>query len=267
MDRDIILDVKGLKTSFYGNEGEIRAVDGVSFTLERGKTLGIVGESGSGKSVTALSILGLLERTTGKVIAGEVWFKGVDILKNTKKEMRNIRGSGIAMIFQESMTSLNPTMTCGEQIAEMIRFRQKVEYQKTNGKEAWKKAVEMLDLFGIPEPEKMAKCYPFELSGGMHQRVMIGISLACNPELLIADEPTTSLDLITQAQILEVIKSWQREKGTSLIINTHDFGVIAEMCDDVAVMHEGKIVEVADVDTLFNQPKHWKTIELLNNRL
>lgn len=252
--------MKNLCTSFFTDEGEVKAVDGVDLSIEKGKTLGIVGESGSGKSITSLSILRLLQEPAGRIKEGEVIFKGEDLVKKTKKQMREIRGNNISMIFQEPMTSLNPTLTCGEQIAESIRI-----HQKLNKKKAWAKAVDMLKLVGIPSPEKRAKQYPFELSGGMRQRVMIAISLACNPELLIADEPTTALDVTIQAQILELIKNLQKELGTSLMIITHDLGVVAEMCDKVAVMYCGKVVEYADVKTIFTNPKHPYTIGLLNS--
>lgn len=255
-----ILEVKNLRTSFFTDEGEVKAVDGVDFSIEKGKTIGIVGESGSGKSITSLSILRLLQEPAGKVVGGEIIFKGENLLNKSKKEMMNIRGNNISMIFQEPMTSLNPTLTCGEQIAESIRI-----HQKLNRREAWTKAVEMLKLVGIPSPDKRAKQYPFELSGGMRQRVMIAIALACNPELLIADEPTTALDVTIQAQILELIKKLQEELGTSLMMITHDLGVVAEMCDKVAVMYCGKVVEYADVKTIFTNPKHPYTIGLLNS--
>lgn len=257
---DKILEVKELRTSFFTDDGEVKAVDGVDFSIERGKTLGIVGESGSGKSITSLSILRLLQEPAGRVVGGEINFKGENLLNKTKKEMMQIRGNNVSMIFQEPMTSLNPTLTCGEQIAESIRI-----HQKLGRKEAWMKAVDMLRLVGIPSPEKRAKQYPFELSGGMRQRVMIAIALACNPELLIADEPTTALDVTIQAQILDLMKKLQGELGTSLMLITHDLGVVAEMCDKVAVMYCGKVVEYADVQTIFTSPKHPYTVGLLNS--
>ena len=255
-----ILEVKNLRTSFFTAEGEVKAVNDISFAIEKGKTLGIVGESGSGKSITSLSILGLFAGTTGKVIGGEILFQGENLLEKTQHQMMKIRGKHISMIFQEPMTSLNPTMNCGEQIAETLRT-----HQGLNRAQAKEKAVEMLRLVGIPEPEKRAGLYPFELSGGMRQRVMIAIALSCNPDLLIADEPTTALDVTIQAQILELIKKLQQELGTSLIMITHDMGVIAEMCDYVAVMYCGKIVEYTDVKTLFTAPKHPYTVALLNS--
>jgi peptide/nickel transport system ATP-binding protein len=260
LSNEKILEVKNLRTSFFTDEGEVKAVDGVDFSIEKGKTIGIVGESGSGKSITSLSILRLLQEPAGKVVGGEIIFKGQDLLKKTKKQMMDIRGNSISMIFQEPMTSLNPTLTCGEQIAESIRI-----HQKLNRKDAWNKSVDMLRLVGIPSPEKRAKQYPFELSGGMRQRVMIAIALACNPELLIADEPTTALDVTIQAQILDLIKKLQEELGTSLMMITHDLGVVAEMCDKVAVMYCGKVVEYADKKTLFTSPKHPYTVGLLNS--
>ncbi|MEW9111077.1 ABC transporter ATP-binding protein [Cytobacillus gottheilii] len=259
-NQENILEVRNLCTSFFTDEGEVKAVDGVDFSIEKGKTIGIVGESGSGKSITSLSIMRLVQEPAGKVVDGEIVFKGENLLTKTKKEMRDIRGNKISMIFQEPMTSLNPTLTCGEQIAESLRI-----HQKLNRKEARVKAIEMLKLVGIPSPEKRVKQYPFELSGGMRQRVMIAIALACNPELLIADEPTTALDVTIQAQILELIKKLQEELGTSLMIITHDLGVVAEMCDRVAVMYCGKVVEYADVKTIFTDPKHPYTIGLLNS--
>ncbi|WP_078381723.1 ABC transporter ATP-binding protein [Sutcliffiella halmapala] len=255
-----ILEVKNLRTSFFTDEGEVKAVDGVDFSIEKGKTIGIVGESGSGKSITSLSIMRLLQEPAGKVVGGEIIFKGENLLDKSKKQMMQIRGNNVSMIFQEPMTSLNPTLTCGEQIAESIRI-----HQKLGRKNAWVKAIDMLRLVGIPSPEKRAKQYPFELSGGMRQRVMIAIALACNPELLIADEPTTALDVTIQAQILDLMKKLQEELGTSLMLITHDLGVVAEMCDKVAVMYCGKVVEYADVKTIFTDPKHPYTVGLLNS--
>lgn len=257
---DIILEVKNLQTSFFTDNGEVKAVDDVSFTLEKGKTLGIVGESGSGKSITSLSIMQLLEGTSGKILGGEINFNGENLLEKNWNQMMKVRGNNISMVFQEPMTSLNPTMTCGEQIVESIRT-----HRGLSKREAWESAVRMLTRVGIPEPEKRAKQYPFELSGGMRQRVMIAIALACHPDLLIADEPTTALDVTIQAQILRLIKLLQIEFGTSLIMITHDLGVIAEMCDKVAVMYCGKIVEYTSAYTLFTDPKHPYTIGLLKS--
>ncbi|OLS36874.1 ABC transporter ATP-binding protein [Bacillus sp. MRMR6] len=260
LSKENILEVRNLRTSFFTDEGEVKAVDGVDFTIEKGKTIGIVGESGSGKSITSLSILRLLQEPVGKIVGGEIIFKGENLINKSKKEMMKIRGNNISMIFQEPMTSLNPTLTCGEQIAESVRI-----HQKLKRREAWVKAVDMLRLVGIPSPEKRAKQFPFELSGGMRQRVMIAMALACNPELLIADEPTTALDVTIQAQILDLMKKLQEDLGTSLMMITHDLGVVAEMCDKVAVMYCGKVVEYADVKTIFTNPKHPYTVGLLNS--
>jgi len=257
---DVILEVKDLRTSFFTGNGEVKAVDGISFVIEKGQTLGIVGESGSGKSITSLSIMRLLRGTTGQILGGEILFQGEDLLKKTEGQMKQIRGNHISMVFQEPMTSLNPTMTCGEQIAEAIRT-----HRGLGRKEAWESAVRMLQRVGMPEPEKRAKQYPFELSGGMRQRVMIAIALSCQPDLLIADEPTTALDVTIQAQILRLIKHLQKEFGTALIMITHDLGVIAEMCDNVAVMYCGKIVEYTNAYTLFTNPKHPYTVGLMKS--
>lgn len=255
-----ILEVTDLRTSFFTENGEVKAVDGISFTIEEGKTLGIVGESGSGKSITSLSILRLLHGTTGKILGGEIAFKGENLMQLNEAQMMKIRGNRISMIFQEPMTSLNPTMTCGEQIAEAVRI-----HRKLNRKDAWESALRMLKRVNMPEPEKRARQYPFELSGGMRQRVMIAMALSCHPDLLIADEPTTALDVTIQAQILRRIKRLQEEFGTSLIMITHDLGVIAEVCDEVAVMYCGKIVEYTHVANIFSEPKHPYTIGLLNS--
>ncbi|MGP4070946.1 ABC transporter ATP-binding protein [Piscibacillus sp. B03] len=259
MSEETLLDIKDLRTSFFVDGNEIKAVDGVSFKLKKGRTIGIVGESGSGKSITALSILRLLENP-GKVVGGEINFKGKDLTKVSDREMRQIRGNEISMIFQEPMTSLNPVYTVGQQIRETLKVHQGL------GKESGtKKGVELLELVGIPSPKERIKQYPHELSGGMRQRVMIAMALACNPELLIADEPTTALDVTIQAQILELINKLQEEIGMSVIMITHDMGVVAETCDDVAVMYGGKVVEFADVNTIFKDPKHPYTIGLLNS--
>ena len=259
MQEPPILQVNNLKTVFNTDKGEIRAVDGVSFAVPKGKTMGIVGESGSGKSITALSILQLLA-TNGHIKGGEVLFKGQDLVKLTDKQMRNIRGNQISMIFQEPMTSLNPVFTVGQQISETLKI-----HKKLSKKEAMAQAVDMLKLVGIPSPDKRVKQYPYELSGGMRQRVMIAMALACNPEILIADEPTTALDVTIQAQILELIKDLQNRLGMSVIMITHDLGVVAETCDYVAVMYAGQVVEYADVRTLFKNPKHPYTLGLLNS--
>ncbi|WP_078556680.1 ABC transporter ATP-binding protein [Bacillus alkalicellulosilyticus] len=255
-----ILSVKELRTSFSLDGGqEVKAVDGVTFDVPRGKTLGIVGESGSGKSITALSILKLIDKP-GRIKDGELFFKGKNLLDLNEKQMRTIRGNQISMIFQEPMTSLNPTFTVGQQIREAYKI-----HQGLGKNESTQKALEMLKLVGIPSPEKRLNQYPFELSGGMRQRVMIAMALACRPDLLIADEPTTALDVTIQAQILELIKELQSKLGMSVIMITHDLGVVAETCDYVAVMYCGKVVEFSDVRTLFQNPKHPYTIGLLNS--
>ena len=255
-----ILQVKNLKTYFYSEGREIKAVDGVDFTLNKGETLGIVGESGSGKSITSLSLMRLIPTPPGKIVDGEIIFKGQNLLKKSEEAMREIRGNEISMIFQEPMTSLNPVFPIGEQIAEAIRI-----HQGLPRREAWDKAVDMLRLVGIPSPEKRAKQEPHELSGGMRQRVMIAMALSCNPELLIADEPTTALDVTIQAQILDLLKKLQNELGTAIIMITHDLGVVAETCDKVAVMYSGKVVEYTDADTLFENPGHPYTEALMNS--
>ncbi len=257
---DEILNIRNLKTYFYSEGREIKAVDGVDFTLKRGETLGIVGESGSGKSITSLSLMRLIPTPPGKIVDGEIIFKGENLLKKSEEAMREIRGNEISMIFQEPMTSLNPVFSIGEQIAEAIRI-----HQGLPRREAWDKAVDMLRLVGIPSPEKRAKQEPHELSGGMRQRVMIAMALSCNPELLIADEPTTALDVTIQAQILDLLKKLQKELGTAIIMITHDLGVIAETCDKVAVMYAGKVVEYTDADSLFDNPGHPYTEALMNS--
>lgn len=254
-----LLEVRELRTSFCTDEGEVKAVDGVSFTLTQGKTLGIVGESGSGKSITALSILKLLANN-GKIIGGEVRFKGEDLLSYSDKQMRDIRGNAISMIFQEPMTSLNPVFTVGQQISESL-----MKHQDMSKRAAHLKSIELLKLVGIPSPGKRVKQYPYELSGGMRQRVMIAMALACNPEILIADEPTTALDVTIQAQILRLIRDLQKRLGMSVIMITHDLGVVAETCESVAVMYAGQVVEYSDVVTLFQNPKHPYTIGLMNS--
>ena len=254
-----ILEVKNLCTSFFTEEGEVKAVNGVSFSVPSGRTLGIVGESGSGKSITSLSILRLIQ-SPGKIKSGEILFDGKDLLQLSEKDMRKIRGNEISMIFQEPMTSLNPVFTIGEQISEVYQI-----HRNLSKREAKEKSIEMLKLVGIPSPEKRNDQYPHELSGGMRQRVMIAMALACNPKLLIADEPTTALDVTIQAQILRLIKELQEKLHMSVIFITHDLGVVAETCDYVAVMYCGKVVEFADVKTLFKNPQHPYTVGLLNS--
>ncbi|WP_217588412.1 ABC transporter ATP-binding protein [Lentibacillus saliphilus] len=259
MSEEIILDINNLRTSFFDDDGEIKAVDGVSFKLPKGKTLGVVGESGSGKSITALSILRLID-SKGKIVDGSINFKGKDLTKLSTKQIQHIRGNEISMIFQEPMTSLNPVYTIGQQIRETLKVHEGIGKEKGN-----KRAVELLQLVGIPSPEARLKQYPHELSGGMRQRVMIAMALACKPDLLIADEPTTALDVTIQAQILELINDLQDNLGMSVIMITHDLGVVAETCDYVAVMYGGKVVEYQDVISLFKNPRHPYTVGLLNS--
>ena len=253
-----ILRVNDLRTYFDTEGGVVRAVDGISFTVETGKTLGIVGESGCGKSMTAYSILGLIPQPPGRIAGGEVFFEDTDLLKLSPRQIRGIRGNDIAMIFQEPMTSLNPVFTVGEQIAEPIRL-----HLGANRKAAWRRAVELLDLVDIPLPEERAGSYPHELSGGMRQRAMIAMAISCDPKLLIADEPTTALDVTIQAQILDVLRRLQEELGMGLMLITHDLGIVAEMAHEVLVMYAGQVVEQADVNTLFGSPAHPYTRGLL----
>ena len=258
-EEKILLEVKNLKTYFFTEDGVVRAVDGVDFEVKRGEVFGLVGESGCGKSVTAFSILRVLG-IPGKVVEGEIFFDGVDLLKISEDEMTRIRGNKISMIFQQPQSALNPVFKVGDQIAEVLGIHQNF------GKEAGRKrAVEMLKMVGIPEPEKRAEAYPHELSGGMSQRVMIAMMLACVPELLIADEPTTALDVTIQAQILDLIQEMRTNLGTSVILITHDLGVVAEMCERVAVMYAGEIVELTEVQTLLEQPLHPYTVGLIGS--
>jgi len=252
--------VRGLRTHFASERGEVRAVDGVDLTLERGRTLGIVGESGCGKSVTALSIMGLVPQPPGKIAGGEVMFEGEDLLRLPPRRMRDLRGDQLSMIFQEPMTSLNPAFPAGEQVAEAL-----LRHKNIGKKEAKDQAVEMLRKVRISSPERRALDYPHQLSGGMRQRVMIAMALACNPKLLIADEPTTALDVTIQAQILELMRLLRSELGTSIILITHDLGVIAELADDVIVMYAGKVVERCAVARLFSEPQHPYTVGLLGS--
>lgn len=255
-----MLEVKNLKTGFTTDDGHFLAVDDVSFRVQSGKTLGIVGESGCGKSVTSLSIMRLIQNP-GKIEGGKILFQGQNLLEFTDEKMRELRGNNIAMIFQEPMTSLNPVFTCGEQIEETVLLHQK----DLNKKQAKEKAVQMLRLVGIPSPEKRYHEYPHQLSGGMRQRVMIAMALSCSPQLLIADEPTTALDVTIQAQILDLMRKLQKEFGASMILITHDLGVVAEMCNDVVVMYAGKIIESGTVEDIFYRPKHPYTKGLLDS--
>jgi oligopeptide/dipeptide ABC transporter ATP-binding protein len=258
LDPDILLDVRNLRTYFHVMDGTVKAVDGVDFRIPRGGTVGLVGESGSGKSVTAHTIMRLIETPPGEIVEGEVWFEGRDLLGLSVDEMRDVRGDDIAMIFQEPMTSLNPVFTVGDQIAEAIKLHQKV-----SDREALNRAIESLRLVGLAAPERRAKQYPHEMSGGMRQRVMIAMALSCNPKLLIADEPTTALDVTIQAQILELLRSLQRELEMSVLLITHDLGVVAETADQVAVMYAGQVVEATGVRELFHATRHPYTAGLL----
>ncbi|RUU90441.1 ABC transporter ATP-binding protein [Mesorhizobium sp. M7A.F.Ca.MR.176.00.0.0] len=257
---DVLLDVQDLETHFYGEESVTRALGGISFQVKKGETLGVVGESGCGKSVTALSILRLLPKLTARTVGGEVRFHGRDILELSDREMRKIRGDQIAMIFQEPMTSLNPVYTVGHQIAEAVQI-----HTKASRPAAMKKAEEMLRLVRIADPERRVNNYPHEMSGGMRQRAMIAMALACSPELLIADEPTTALDVTIQAQILRLIVDLKERTGTAVMFITHDLGVVAETCQRVIVMYAGRIVEQANVIDLFAHPAHPYTQGLLRS--
>jgi oligopeptide/dipeptide ABC transporter ATP-binding protein len=255
-----LVDIRNLKTYFYTEDGVVPAVDGVDMYIKRGETLGVVGESGCGKSVTSLSVMRLIASPPGKIVAGEILFEGEDLIKKSEAEMRKIRGNDISMIFQEPMTSLNPVYTIGDQISEAIQLHQGMSY-----KEATDKAIEMLRLVGIPLPERRVKEYPHQLSGGMRQRVMIAMALSCNPKLLIADEPTTALDVTIQAQILELMKKLKKELGMAIMLITHDLGVVAEMCERVVVMYGGKVVEEGDAVSIFKSPLHPYTEGLLQS--
>ncbi|MBQ8622191.1 MAG: ABC transporter ATP-binding protein [Oscillospiraceae bacterium] len=254
-----MLEVKDLRTSFFTPAGEVKAVNGVSFNLDHGKVLGIVGESGSGKSVTAYSIMQILEKT-GKIVGGSIKFDGQELVGIGEKGMKNIRGNKISIIFQDPMTSLNPTYTIGHQLMEAIML-----HTPRNKQQAHDRAVEMLRLVNVNEPEKRMNQYPFEFSGGMRQRVMIAMALACEPDILIADEPTTALDVTIQAQILELMQSLQKELGMAIIMITHDLGVVAQMCDEVIVMYAGSICEQGSADEIFYNPKHEYTKGLMRS--
>ncbi len=255
-----LLEINGLVTSFETDSGWVRAVDGISYSIEAGKTVGLVGESGCGKTVSAMSIIDLLPKPSGHVLEGEILFKGEDLRKVTNERMRQVRGGEIGTIFQEPMAALNPVHRIGRQITETLKL-----HEGMSGRQATAKAVELLDAVGIPAPEKRVSAYPHELSGGMRQRVMIAIALACEPDLLIADEPTTALDVTVQAQILELIESMQEKLGMAVLMITHDLGVIAQNCDEVVVMYAGRIVERGPVKELFANPHHAYTRGLLSS--
>lgn len=255
-----LVQIKNLKTYFFTDAGIVKAVDDVTLNIPQGKTVAVVGESGSGKSVMASSIMKLVPQPPGKIVSGEILFEGEDMVKMSEEEMRLIRGNRISMIFQEPMTSLNPVFRIGEQITEAIEL-----HQQASEKEAIEKAEEILKLVGIPAAEERMRDYPHQLSGGMRQRVMIAMALACNPELLIADEPTTALDVTIQAQILELMRSLQEGIGMAILLITHDLGVVAEMADEVIVMYAGQVVEYTDVNTLFRNPLHPYTAGLMRS--
>jgi len=255
-----LLKVNNLETVFKTDAGEVKAVDGVSFSVNKGQTVGLVGESGSGKSVTSLSLMKLIQSPPGRIAGGEIIFDGKNIVNYSESEMRKLRGNSMSMIFQEPMTSLNPVFTIGNQISEVFQI-----HQGLSKKEALKQSIEMLDLVKIPAPEKRVHEYPHQLSGGMRQRVMIAMALACKPKLLIADEPTTALDVTIQAQILDLMARLQDELGMAILMITHDLGVVAEVCDYVMVMYAGRIVEQAPVKELFTNPQHPYTIGLLES--
>jgi peptide/nickel transport system ATP-binding protein len=259
-EAEALLEIEDLVTEFRTEHGVVRAVDGVSFEIPRRKTLGVVGESGCGKSVTALSVMRLIASPPGRIAGGKIKYDGKDLLGLDEPAMRKIRGNRIAMIFQEPMTSLNPVFTVGDQVAEAVRL-----HQRKSRADAMAVAIEMFKLVGIPAPEERVHNYPHQLSGGMRQRVMIAMALACKPDLLIADEPTTALDVTIQAQILDLLHQLQTELGMSVLLITHDLGVVAETCDEVVVMYAGRVVERAETEVLFAAPRHHYTVGLLRS--
>ncbi|MFN8577249.1 MAG: ABC transporter ATP-binding protein [Candidatus Sericytochromatia bacterium] len=257
---ETLLQVKNLATHFHTEEGIVKSVQDVSFEVNAGEVLGVVGESGCGKSVTSMSILRLIQQPQGKIVNGQILFDGQDLLTLTEEQMRKIRGNKISLISQDPMTSLNPVLTIGEQIMEAIML-----HQGKNRKDAHEKAIEMLRLVGIPSPDQRVDQYPHEFSGGMRQRAIIAMALSCEPQLLIADEPTTALDVTIQAQILDLMREIKVKRNAAIVLITHDLGVVAEMCDKVAVMYAGKVVEYTDVYSIFKNPQHPYTIGLLNS--
>lgn len=256
-----LVEYNDLHTYFHTEAGTVKAVNGVSFKIRPGETIGVVGESGCGKSVTAMSLMGLIAAPQGEIVKGSILFDGKDVTKMNEEQLRQIRGNDAAMIFQEPMTSLNPVFTAGYQIMEAIML-----HQKLGKNEARQKAIEMIDLVGIPDPEKIVDSYPHELSGGMRQRIMIAMALSCNPKLLIADEPTTALDVTIQAQILDLMRDIKQKTNTSIMLITHDLGVVAEMADYVVVMYAGKVIEEANVLEIFKNPLHPYTKGLLKSK-
>ena len=262
MEKERLLECSDLHTSFF-MEGhrEVKAVNGVSYFINKGEVVAVVGESGSGKSVTQLSILQLIQSPPGKILGGEVWFRGENLLTYDKKKMRTVRGNGISMIFQEPMTSLNPVYTVGNQLVEVLR----VHHKGMSKKEAWERGVKALEAVGIPDPEARMKNYPFEMSGGMRQRVLIAIAVACSSELIIADEPTTALDVTTQAQVMELLMSLVKENGTSIIVVTHNLGLVTRYADQIYVMYAGRIVESGTAETIMKRPRHPYTLGLMES--
>ncbi|MDQ0350476.1 peptide/nickel transport system ATP-binding protein [Alkalibacillus filiformis] len=257
---DVILELEDLHTHFFTDSGEIPAVDGVSFKVHKGEVVGVVGESGCGKSVTSLSIMQLVPSPPGKIVSGQINFKGENLAQATEKRMRQVRGNEISMIFQEPMTSLDPLYTIGNQLIEAIRM-----HRKMSKKEAKRKAIDMLNLVGIPRPSEVVDEYPHQLSGGMRQRVMIAMAMSCDPEVLIADEPTTALDVTIQAQILDLMRGLNKEHNTGILLITHDLGIVAEMCDRVVVMYAGQVVEEGSVREILKDPKHPYTKGLIRS--
>jgi peptide/nickel transport system ATP-binding protein len=260
MAKDLV-HFKNLKTYFYTGDGVVKAVNDVSFKIKEGETVCVVGESGCGKSVTAMSLMRLIPNPPGKIVGGEILFDGKDVLKFSDTKMRDMRGNDVSVIFQEPMTSLNPVFTVGDQICEAI-----ILHQKLSKTDAEKKAIDILKLIGIPRAEQIVKCYPHELSGGMRQRVMIAMAVSCNPKLLIADEPTTALDVTIQAQILDLMRDIKKKLNTSIMLITHDLGVVAEMADYVVVMYAGKVIEEGPVEEIFKNPQHPYTVGLLRSK-
>ncbi|KMY50987.1 ABC transporter ATP-binding protein [Peribacillus loiseleuriae] len=260
MKGESVLEVKNLRTSFFTDDGEVAAVDDIDFYINKGEILGVVGESGCGKSVTSLSIMGLVPSPPGKIVGGEILYKGEDLTKASEKRMRQIRGNDITMIFQEPMTSLNPLFTIGNQIMETIRL-----HNKWNKQQVKERAIEILQMVGLPRAEELLNEYPHQLSGGMRQRVMIAMAMVCNPQLLIADEPTTALDVTIQAQILKLMKKLNQDYQTAIMMITHDLGVVAEVCQRIVVMYAGKVVEEGDIATIYRNPKHPYTIGLIKS--
>ncbi|MEK7873629.1 MAG: ABC transporter ATP-binding protein [Chloroflexota bacterium] len=257
---ELLLEVRDLRTHFFTRRGVVKAVDGVSFSLRAGETLGIVGESGSGKSITALSLVRLVPRPAARIVGGQVLLQGEDLLRKSESEMRRIRGEKIAMILQDPLTSLNPVLSIGDQVTEAITL-----HQGLRGRSLWERAVDILRKLKIPSPEQRMSSFPHQMSGGMRQRVVGAIAISCQPKVLIADEPTTSLDVTVQAQYLRLLKEIQAESGLAILFITHDFGVVAKMCDRVAVMYAGRIVEMADVRDLFTTPAHPYTEALMRS--